>query len=154
MHNKTKRAKTLEDEQETQEGIQFREEAYMAEDEIEVPEEQMIEQKDEYAVAEEPTEQRQELEKKGLLQNLISINQSEDKSSFVYGLSVGLGLGCITTFIVMWIVVFFSPQLPSTVTYEAMLSVFIYPLVYLLAVGLIALTAGIVREYYVRKNSF
>ena len=51
-------------------------------------------------------------------------------------------------------VVFFSPQLPSTVTYEAMLSVFIYPLIYLLAVGLIALTAGIVREYYVRKNSF
>jgi len=54
----------------------------------------------------------------------------------------------------MWIVVFFSPQLPSTVTYEAMLSVFIYPLVHLLAVGLIALTAGIVREYYTRKNSF
>jgi len=54
----------------------------------------------------------------------------------------------------MWIVVFFSPQLPSTVTYEAMLSVFIYPLIYLLAVGLIALTAGIVREYYTRKNSF
>lgn len=105
-------------------------------------------------VAEEATEQRQELEKKGLLQNLISINQSEDKSSFVHGLSVGLGLGCIATFIIMWIVVFFSPQLPSTVTYEAMLSVFIYPLVYLLAVGLIALTAGIVREYYTRKNSF
>jgi hypothetical protein len=144
----------MEDEQETEEGIQFGEEAYMAEDEIEVPEEQMVEQKEEYAVAEEPAEQRQELEKKGLLQNLISINQSEDKSSFVHGLSVGLGLGCITTFVIMWIVVFFSPQLPSTATYEAMLSVFIYPLIYLLAVGLIALTAGIVREYYMRKSSF
>jgi hypothetical protein len=143
----------MEGEQETQEDIQVGEETYIAEDEIELPEEQRIEQ-EEYAVAEEPTEQRQELEKKGLLQNLISINQSEDKSSFVHGLSVGLGLGCITTFIIMWIVVFFSPQLPSTVTYEAMLSVFIYPLVYLLAVGLIALTAGIVREYYVRKNRF
>jgi hypothetical protein len=143
----------MENEQETQEGIQVGEETYIAEDEIELSEEQRIEQ-EEYAVAEEPTEQRQELEKKGLLQNLISINQSEDKSSFVHGLSVGLGLGCITTFIIMWIVVFFSPQLPSTVTYEAMLSVFIYPLVYLLAVGLIALTAGIVREYYVRKNRF
>jgi len=53
----------------------------------------------------------------------------------------------------MWIVVFFSPQLPSTVTYEAMLSVFIYPLVYLLAVGLIALTAGIVREYYAPEKT-
>lgn len=151
----------MEDGQETQEDIQVGEDTYIvgedtyiAEDEIEVPEEQRIEQKEEYAVAEEPIEQGQELEKKGLLQNLISINQSEDKSSFVHGLSVGLGLGCITTFIIMWIVVFFSPQLPSTVTYEAMLSVFIYPLVYLLAVGLIALTAGIVREYYMRKNSF
>ena len=144
----------MENEQETQEGIQVGEETYIAEDEIDISEEQRIEQEEEYAVAEEPTEQRQELEKKGLLQNLISINQSEDKSSFVHGLSVGLGLGCITTFIIMWIVVFFSPQLPSTVTYEAMLSVFIYPLVYLLAVGLIALTAGIVREYYVRKNRF
>ncbi len=144
----------MEDEQETQQDIQVGEETYIAEDEIELPEEQMIEQKEEYAVAKEPTEQGTELEKKGLLQNLISINQSEDKSSFVHGLSVGLGLGCITTFVIMWIAVFFSPRLPSTVTYEAMLSVFIYPLIYLLAVGLIALTAGIVREYYVRRNSF
>jgi hypothetical protein len=144
----------MENEQETQGDIQVGDETYMAQDDMEVPEEQRIEQEDEYAVAEEPTEQRQELEKKGLLQNLISINQSEDRSSFVHGLSVGLGLGCITTFIIMWIVVFFSPQLPSTATYEAMLSVFIYPLIYLLSVGLIALTAGIVREYYVRKSSF
>jgi len=143
----------MDDEQETQEDIQVGEETCIAEDDIEAPEEQTMEQKEEYMVAEKATEQRQELEKKGLLQNLISINQSEDKSSFVHGLSVGLGLGCIATFIIMWIVVFFSPQLPSTVTYEAMLSVFIYPLIYLLAVGLIALTAGIVREY-TRKNSF
>ena len=144
----------MEDEQEVREDFQVGEETYIGEDEIEVPEEQKVEQKEEYVVAEEATEQGQELERKGLLHNLISINQSEDKSSFVHGLSVGLGLGCITTFVIMWIVVFFSPQLPSTVTYEAMLSVFIYPLIYLLAVGLIALTAGIVREYYVRKNSF
>jgi len=144
----------MDDEQETQEGIQVAEETCIAEDDIEAAEEQTMEQKEEYMVAEEPTEQGTEPEKKGLLQNLMSINQSEDKSSFVHGLSVGLGLGCIATFIIMWIVVFFSPQLPSTVTYEAMLSVFIYPLIYLLAVGLIALTAGIVTEYYTRKNSF
>jgi len=142
----------MEDEQQIQEDTQIEEETYIGEDQIEVPEEQRIEQKEEYVVAEEATEQGQELDRKGLLHNLISINQSEDKSSFVHGLSVGLGLGCITTFVIMWIVVFFSPQLPSTVTYEAMLSVFIYPLIYLLAVGLIALTAGIVREYYIRKN--
>lgn len=142
----------MEDEQRIQEDTQIEEETYINEDQLEVPEEQRVEQKEEYVVAEEATEQGQELDRKGLLHNLISINQSEDKSSFVHGLSVGLGLGCIATFVIMWIVVFFSPQLPSTVTYEAMLSVFIYPLIYLLAVGLIALTAGIVREYYVRKN--
>jgi hypothetical protein len=144
----------MEDEQEIQEDIQVEEETYIDEDEIIVPEEQKIEQQEEYTVTEDATEQRQEAEKKGLLQNLISINQSEDKSSFVHGLSVGLGIGCIATFVMMWIVVFFSPRLPSTITYEAMLSVFIYPLIYLLAVGLIALTAGIVREYYIRKSSF
>ena len=152
-HNKHKRANIMEDEQRIQEDTQTEEETYIDEDQIEVSEEQRAEQKEEYVVAEEATEQGQELDRKGLLHNLISINQSEDKSSFVHGLSVGLGLGCITTFVIMWIVVFFSPQLPSTVTYEAMLSVFIYPLIYLLAVGLIALTAGIVREYYNRKNS-
>jgi len=75
-----------------------------------------------------------------------------DRSGFVHGLSVGLGIGCIATFVIMWITVFFSPMLPSTATYESLLSVFIYPLIYLLAVGLVALTAGIVREYYARKE--
>jgi hypothetical protein len=41
--------------------------------------------------------------------------------------------------------------MPPTLTYESLLSMFIYPMLYLLAVGLVALTAGIVREYYVRK---
>jgi hypothetical protein len=65
-----------------------------------------------------------------------------DRAIFVNGLSVGLGIGCIVTFIVMWIAVFFTPQLPA---------IFIYPLIYLLATGLITLTAGIVREYYTAK---
>lgn len=79
-------------------------------------------------------------------------NSGGDRSGFVHGLSVGLGIGCIATFIIMWITVFFTPQLPSTITYETMLAVFIYPLIYLLAVGLVALTAGIVREYYSAKR--
>jgi len=143
----------MEDEQRIQEDAPVEEETYIDEGEIHVPEKQRIVQ-EEYVAEEQATEEGQELDRKSFLRNLVSINQSEDKSSFVHGLSVGLGLGCITTFVIMWVVVFFSPQLPSTATYEAMLSVFIYPLIYLLAVGLIALTAGIVREYYVRKNSF
>lgn len=141
-------------EEEMQEGTQYQEEeTYMDGDEIVIPEEQRIETGKEYVIAEEPTEQKQEPEEKNLLQILKSSNQEEDRSRFVHGLSVGLGIGCLATFVIMWIVVFFSPQLPSTVTYEAMLSIFIYPLIYLLTVGLIALTAGLVREYYVRKSS-
>jgi len=142
----------MEVEQETQEDIQYNEETYVDDDEVIIPEER-TEHQEQYTVAEEATEQSQDIEKKGLLQNLISINQGEDRSSFVHGLSVGLGIGCIATFIIMWIAVFFSPLLPSTITYESMLSIFIYPLIYLLTVGLIALTAGIVREYYTRRSS-
>lgn len=73
------------------------------------------------------------------------------KGSFVHGLSVGLGIGSIATFVIMWVTLYFTPQLPSTITYENLLAVFIYPLIYLLAVGLVALTAGIVKEYYARR---
>lgn len=143
----------MEAEQETQEDVQYEEETYINEDEGSASEEQELEQQEEHVATEEETEQRQEPEKQGLIYRLLSNNNPEDRSSFVHGLSVGLGVGCLSTFVIMWITVFFTPQLPSTVTYEAMLSVFIYPLVYLLTVGLIALTAGIVREYYTRKSS-
>lgn len=76
----------------------------------------------------------------------------EKNSLFVNGLAVGVGTGFIATFVVMWIAVFFSPQLPAGTTYQTMISIFIYPLVYLLAVGSISLTAGIVRQYYARQN--
>jgi hypothetical protein len=76
----------------------------------------------------------------------------EKNSLFVNGLAVGVGTGFIATFVVMWIAIFFSPQLPAGTTYQTMLSIFIYPLVYLLAVGSITLTAGIVRQYYARQN--
>lgn len=94
------------------------------------------EEKDPSCESDKPNEQRK--------------NRAE-ANIFVNGLSVGLGIGCIVTFVIMWLAVFFSPQLPSGATYQTMLSIFIYPMVYLLAVGLIALTAGIVREYYVPK---
>jgi len=108
-------------------------------------------EQEEYIIAEEATEQRQEQAKQ---RNSRWNNQGEDRSSFIHGLAVGLGVGCIATFVIIWISVFFTPQLPYPVTYENLLSVFVYPLVYLLAVGLIALTAGIVREYYSAKSKF
>lgn len=74
-----------------------------------------------------------------------------NRAIFVNGLSVGLGAGCIGTFAAMWIAVFFTPQLPAGASYQELLSIFIFPLIYLLAIGLIALTAGIVREYYTVK---
>ncbi|MEM3730199.1 MAG: hypothetical protein QW667_04710 [Candidatus Bathyarchaeia archaeon] len=74
------------------------------------------------------------------------------RSSFIHGLSVGVGIGCIATFIIMWISVFFTPQLPQAVSYEDLLAIFIYPLIYLLAVGLVTLTAGLVMEYHRPKD--
>lgn len=93
------------------------------------------------------TEENEQEEQEGRAQ----IGNQGDRSSFIHGLSVGLGLGCISTFIIIWVVVFFTPQMPPTLTYESMLSMFIYPMLYLLVVGLVALTAGIVREYYMKK---
>lgn len=75
-----------------------------------------------------------------------------DRSGFIHGLSVGLGIGCIATFVILWVSVFFSSKLPTGVTYEELLPIFIYPLIYLLTIGLVALTAGVVREYYIKKN--
>lgn len=79
-------------------------------------------------------------------------NLLQNRSSFVHGLAAGLGIGCIAAFVMMWIAVFFTPRLSSGITYEAMLSTFIYPLIYLFGLGLIALTVGIVREYYGVKS--
>ena len=100
-------------------------------------------QQEEYAITEEENQQKNEPHK-----SPRSEEDEGDRSSFIHGLAVGLGLGCIATFVIMWIAVFFTPKLPDAISYETMLSIFIYPLVYLLAVGLVALTAGIVREYY------
>lgn len=140
---KHKRAISMESEQEELEEMQFSEELVGGSEESEHE-------------TQEPTEEEQpsfkneaEFDGKQLKNN--SESESPDRSSFIHGLSVGLGMGCIATFIIMWITVFFSPQLPSTITYESMLSVFIYPLLYLLAIGLVALTAGVVREYYARR---
>lgn len=96
----------------------------------------------EHSAAQETTEHPQETKTR-------SRNDDDwSRSGFIHGLSVGLGLGCIGAFAITWISLFFTPQMPSSITYETLLSVFIYPLIYMLAVGLIALTAGVVRQYY------
>lgn len=86
-------------------------------------------------------EQRKNKQKHGL-------DITRNSSSFVHGLSAGLGIGCIMAFVLMWIAVFFTPRIASQVTYETMLATFIYPLIYLFAVGLVGLTVGIVSERY------
>lgn len=78
-------------------------------------------------------------------------HSSKSKTGFVHGLSAGLGIGCIAAFAMMWIAVYFTPRLSSGITYESMLSVFIYPLIYLLGLGLVTLTIGIIGEYYAGK---
>ena len=136
-------------EEETQEGVHYEEEAN--EESVQSDEAEQENEPEENVAPEEATEQeREEVKEKNLKLN----NHEEDRGSFVYGLSVGLGIGCIATFVIMWITVFFTPQLPSTVTYENLLAIFIYPLIYLLTIGLIALTAGIVKEYYSARNKF
>jgi len=121
-------------EQETQQGVHYEENNHQVQ-ETELGDAQ------EYPVTEETA--NQEEHKKN-----VSSKSADDKGSFVHGLSVGLGLGCIATFVIMWIAVFFTPKLPPSITYENLLAIFIFPLIYMLAVGLVALTAGVVRQYY------
>ena len=72
---------------------------------------------------------------------------ARDRSSFVNGLAIGFGVGFLATFATLWISVFFSSQLSPGVSYAQMISVFIYPLFFLLGTGIVLLTTGIVREY-------
>jgi hypothetical protein len=91
-----------------------------------------------------------EKEKQKLRSSMLYFGPSTgvNRKVFINGLSVGLGIGCITTFVVMWLAVFFTPQMPAGATYQDLLSIFIFPMIYLLAIGLITLTLGIVREFY------
>ncbi len=139
----------MEAEEETQGEVHYEDEAN--EESVQHDEVEQENEPEELASFEEAAEhKREEVKQKTLMVNI----QGEDRSSFVHGLAVGLGIGCIATFVIMWITVFFTPLLPSAITYETLLAIFIYPLIYLLAVGLIALTAGIVREYYSRKSNY
>jgi len=142
-----KRLNPMETEQETSEEPYYEEEK---QEDSQPPQQNTTEATEENYVITAIEEQPQQIT---IEPKTSRLDNQEDRSSFVHGLSVGLGIGCIATFIIIWVSLFFTPMLPTTITYEALLSVFIYPLIYLLAVGLIALTAGIVREYYARKGN-
>lgn len=131
----------MEVEQETQEEMQYYDETS----------EQESGEEAQGFTAKEQTSSEQKLEQIEEQQEKLKTENEEDRSSFMHGLAVGLGMGCIATFAIMWITVFFTPQLPQALTYESMLSIFIYPMLYLLTIGLVALTAGIIREYYTRR---
>ncbi len=103
-------------------------------------------EQNEYAEAEENLSIEEERK-----QDLKTDKKVVDRSHFVHGLLVGAGMGCVATFFIVWITLFFTPQIPMSATYESLLAIFIYPLVYVLSIGLIAVTAGVAMEYYVRK---
>jgi len=108
------------------------------------------------AEVEEPVYEERDEQQPTLVMDLSSPNEKSHRkfsfnTRFVNGLSVGFGLGCIATFIILWIALFFTPQL-SAATYENLLSVFIYPMLYLLTIGLISVTAGLVKENVVSKD--
>ena len=72
---------------------------------------------------------------------------ARSRSSFVNGLAIGFGLAFLATFATLWISIFFGSQLSPEISYERMISVFIYPMLFILSTGTVLLTTGIVREY-------
>ena len=67
------------------------------------------------------------------------------RSSFANGLAVGFGLTFLANFIILWISIFYTSQLSAGISYEKMIVVFIYPMLFILATGMVLLTTGIVR---------
>ena len=72
---------------------------------------------------------------------------ARSRSSFVNGLAIGFGLAFLATFVILWISIFYTSQLSVEISYEKMISAFIYPMLFILGTGTVLLTTGIVREY-------
>jgi len=72
---------------------------------------------------------------------------ARNRSSFVNGLAIGFGLAFLATFAILWISIFYASQLSAGISYEKMISAFIYPMLFILSSGTVLLTTGIVREY-------
>jgi len=76
-----------------------------------------------------------------------------DKGVFANGIAVGLGMAYIAAFAILWMSVYFSPKLPTGISYQDLLSLFFGPLIILLAIGITSLTTGIVRQYSGKKHA-
>jgi hypothetical protein len=138
----SRKANAMTTEEKAQEDVQNEEEIYQ-----ENPQPQQEIELGDYTATEEQMGQTKN-------KNSGTNTQGGNRGNFVHGLAVGFGISCIATFVIVWISLFFTPKLENAVTYENLLSIFVFPLIYLLSVGLVALTAGIVREYYGTKNKF
>ena len=81
----------------------------------------------------------------------MATKREKIQEHFTSGFEIGFGIGCIVTFIVLWISLFFSSRLTSEVKYESIIAVFIYPLLFLVIIGTVFLTAGAVKHWDSRK---
>jgi len=72
---------------------------------------------------------------------------ARSRSSFVNGLAIGFGMAFLATFAILWISIFYASQMSIGISYEKIISAFIYPMLFILATGTVLLTTGIVREY-------
>lgn len=69
----------------------------------------------------------------------------EIEREFVNGFSVGLGIGCLSTLVVLWVSLLFTSRLTS-ISYASLISVFVYPMLLLSAIGVFLLVKGMVGE--------
>jgi len=82
----------------------------------------------------------------------MATKKEKIQEHFTSGFEIGFGIGCIVTFIVLWISLFFGSRMTSEVKYESIIAVFIYPLLFLVIIGTVFLTAGAVKHLDSRKT--
>jgi len=69
----------------------------------------------------------------------------EIEKEFINGFLIGLGIGFLALFTILWVSIFFASLL-ANISYGRLLSIFIYPLVLILGSGTTLVVAGFVRE--------
>ena len=69
----------------------------------------------------------------------------EIEKEFINGFLIGLGIGFLALFTILWASIFFASLL-ANISYGRLLSIFIYPLVLILGSGTTLVVAGFVRE--------
>ncbi|HDI12038.1 MAG TPA: hypothetical protein ENF63_00415 [Candidatus Bathyarchaeota archaeon] len=69
----------------------------------------------------------------------------EIEKEFVNGFLIGLGVGFLALFTILWTSIFFASLLAG-ISYGRLLSVFIYPLIFILGSGITLVVAGLVRQ--------